>query len=377
MATGDKSKQNKISAYLLRESVVQPEKVLRDLAKLHSIQFPLEGTPGVFYWTKPKERPVLWRSFFENALPVHVMDELKSRSAAAVLFLQVNGRWFAICFGFGHTLIDGAAIEPEFGLRAGLTAINPDSIRSIEGSSLDRTGSSRRVQTALPSTFVDLGLDSERHLITAVTGEPKSPEDGKRIQGRDAVQWSSKIKLSDLPSKLQDWLSKYQTANLEESFPGWRRMRPVNDKLIVDALDAEMVSRLKSDPHDRIWIAVPEVVDWELVDGFIYGRSPNQSVLPDIDTDSFCVWFGNMEQLTIESLKSEDVSAIVGNGTAKHWKVYKCIYAEIERQDETFSLINGLWFRIDNDFVKTTNGTCWEMDETRSPHGTKRERKGI
>src|SRR5262249_12427193 len=160
----------------------------------------------------------------------------------------VSGRWFAICFGFGHTLIRAAAIEPEFGLRAGMTAIDPNSIRSIEASSLDRTGSNRRVQAAVPSSFVDLGLDSERNLITSVMGSPNTPAVGSRIHGRDAVQWSSQTRLSDLPSILKNWLERYTTGNLDEMFPGWRRMRPVTDTSIVAQLDAEIVSRLKTSP---------------------------------------------------------------------------------------------------------------------------------
>src|SRR5262249_23520039 len=166
----------------------------------------------------------------------------------------------------------------EFGLRAGMTAIDPNSIRSIEASSLDRTGSNRRVQAAVPSSFVDLGLDSERNLITSVMGSPNTPAVGSRIHGRDAVQWSSQTRLSDLPSILKNWLERYTTGNLDEMFPGWRRMRPVTDTSIVAQLDAEIVSRLKTSPHDRIWIAIPEVVDWELVDGFVYGRSQKQVV---------------------------------------------------------------------------------------------------
>src|SRR5262249_48480998 len=167
MVAATREKQNKVSAYLLRTDVTQPEAVLRDPSSLSSIALPVGDVVGTFYWTKPRRRTPSWATFLEG-LPQHVVGELKSQSVSAVLFMEVSGRWFVICFGFGHTLIRAAAIEPEFGLRAGMTAIDPNSIRSIEASSLDRTGSNRRVQAAVPSSFVDLGLDSERNLITSV-----------------------------------------------------------------------------------------------------------------------------------------------------------------------------------------------------------------
>lgn len=347
-------KQNKISAHLLRPTISKPEDALRELTNLSSVPFPIGDVPGVFYWAKASNRTPSWVPFLEG-LPSHVVSELKSRSASAVLFLHISGRWFAVCFGFGHAFIDGATIEPEFGLRAGLMAIDPDRIRSLEASSLDRTGSNRRVQAAVPTSFVDLGLDSERNLITSVMGAPKSDALGNRVHGRDAIQWSSKVLLKDLPSVLQSWLNRYSTANLEQTFPGWRQMRPVTDRVVTGKLDDEVVERLKISPHDRIWIAIPEVVDWEIVEGFVYGRARKQTILPDIDTDSFCAWFGNLEQLSIDSLKREEVSEIVGGAAVKHWKIYKCIYAEIEQGGATFVLVNGLWFKVDNNFVEVTN----------------------
>src|SRR5260370_17447605 len=118
MVDGAAERQTKISAYILRGSITEPAMALRDATKLSSMSFPVGNVPGTFWWTTPKYRRPSWLAFLEG-LPSHVINELKSRSVSAVLFLQVAGRWFAVCFGFGHALIDGAATEPEFGLRAG------------------------------------------------------------------------------------------------------------------------------------------------------------------------------------------------------------------------------------------------------------------
>jgi len=43
------------------------------------------------------------------------------------------------------------------------------------------------------------------------------------------------------------------------------------------------------------------------------------------------------------------------NPVFRSWSIYKCLYAEIELDDQKYILNNGSWFRVNTDFVEKTN----------------------
>ena len=82
-------------------------------------------------------------------------------------------------------------------------------------------------------------------------------------------------------------------------------------------MDTLLLNKIKEDTTDKIWLAIPEIVDWENTDGFTYKRykptdnvtRPGPVVVKDIDLDS---WVRTIERdkLTIDNLKSRLIFSI-------------------------------------------------------------------
>jgi len=99
---------------------------------------------------------------------------------------------------------------------------------------------------------------------------------------------------------------------------------------------------------------VPEVINWDEIQGFKYlGR---QELGDDIDIqevkDSF------RKPLTgIEQLKSKRIQAISAlDDSVRHdWPANKCLYGELLLDDGAYCINNGKWYRISKDFVEQVN----------------------
>jgi uncharacterized protein (TIGR04141 family) len=65
------------------------------------------------------------------------------------------------------------------------------------------------------------------------------------------------------------------------------------------------------------------------------------------------------QQITLELLNTRRVFCADENHKRlrKSWSIYKCIYAEVDFEGQTYILNGGNWFRVNPDFVEKTNET--------------------
>ena len=63
---------------------------------------------GVLYWKASFQKPPRWISLFTGRLK-NALAQVTSGNAAPALFLNVEGRWFALCFGYGRNLLKPGA----------------------------------------------------------------------------------------------------------------------------------------------------------------------------------------------------------------------------------------------------------------------------
>lgn len=115
-----------------------------------------------------------------------------------------------------------------------------------------------------------------------------------------------------------------------------------------------------------MWLAVPEVVDWDGLAGFKYRTAKSAPVHSDIHALAFLAEVGNPADIDEHSLKKRyHVSAIANDTDAvvKQWPVYRCFYCEVASGGDTFLLNNGRWFRISNNFVQRINEAVDQISE--------------
>ena len=243
-------------------------------------------------------------------------------------------------------------IEDRFGLKVVLNAVDPESLRSIDKTALGSVPKQSREQMSRASTADTFGIDIEQDLVKAVTGRSRDPQLGKTISGRDALSASVKVDVTEIKEFLRSCLAQYQSQAYKTNF-GWiDQIRDIRDPKIIAHLDAELVTRLKANSLDKIWMAVPEIVDWVDVKGFRYARRKRADLKPDLDVSDFLTALEG-EEVSLDLLKGTRIYVISARSDEAfdHWSAFKCLYAEIERGDKLFVLNNGRWYEIDKTFT--------------------------
>ena len=169
-------KLQSLTVFLLKPDVGLPTTALRAPRKLtrHGLRrtLPFKGSLWV-RGEKPKEPE--WVDFLRPG----ILDDVTVRTASssAILFVEASDRFFAVAFGYGRSLLKPNAFVRDFGLKAALNALKPESIRSVDVRTFETpiTLHTRR-QANRGSALNVFGLNVSQDLVGAVAGEPRETD---------------------------------------------------------------------------------------------------------------------------------------------------------------------------------------------------------
>lgn len=121
-------------------------------------------------------------------------------------------------------------------------------------------------------------------------------------------------------------------------------------------LNGLLVERLRKRQKENTWMAVPEVISWENVSGFRFPGQAGRIEYHDIHLDHFLESLPDPPGVDEHLLKSRMVECLDHDGSLlKHWRVYKCLYCELDHQGDSYLLSGGSWYRVKRDFVDQVN----------------------
>lgn len=352
----EKRQVRQLTIYLLKEGLTDASQVIDSKGCKPAISLNIVGADSATLYIKktPPNRPK-WASLFEHELDAVKLDDLKAPGVAAALFLTVEQRGIVLTFGTaGRFLLQEDVWEERFGLLTAIKSVDPDSLRSVDVQSLDAIQSQSRIQSGQEASPDEFGLNVEQDLLKAVVGKPRDESLGNRMTGSDALIVSVKMRLSELPGLLKNYLAKHEEP-LKAGEHDWvNNIAPVKGAGLINELEAELETKLATGQFDGIWLAIPEIIDWSSVEGFMY--SQGEGLLhPDISFDGFVKSLKGAVP-TLLSLRARTVYACDADfeRNGKSWKVFKCLYAEIDHGAEKYILNHGKWFKVSSDFVAKT-----------------------
>ena len=341
-----------IKAGITVDEAIDPLKVSGDVG------VPLGSSVIGRLFTRPSiPKPPRWMDFFEGAVDLTSLHLVNS-STAAVLMVPVEGRLFAVTFGYGRHLLRPSAIEENFGLHVTLNAVSPEKIRSIDKETFDAIARHTREQASNDAPLLEFGVDVEQDLLRAVVGTPDDPADGERLTGRDALVFQGRLTLAGLPAQLERCLRRSRDVGYRKAFPWVDRLNEIRDVAQRSLLDQRLLEHLRQGDLDRCWLAVPEIIDWADAAGFVYGPT---SDLSEVDFDLYLPRFldrmDDKGQLSVDLLKHRKVLCVNASQDAVlyEWPIYRCLHAEIEEGTQTNLLSGGKWYRVETEFVKVVN----------------------
>jgi uncharacterized protein (TIGR04141 family) len=349
-----------LTIHLLRASVQHHRDAVGVKANYLSIDVGERHIGDLYVAPKP-ERPPPWANVFRGY--IEDLNDLGSvKSTGAVLIVKSKGRFFALSFGQGRFILNQDMIEERFGLLATLNSLEANALRSIDKRTFDAVDQNSRVQVGLTSNASDFGIDIERDLIKGIVGYPKKIELlGRRMSGSDALTVSRDIDLGSIRKALDAYLRAYESDAYKEHFSWIDQIHQVRKKgHLASSLDDILVESLNSvrsqgGKGGNCWLAAPEVLDWDVVEGFRYSQSKRDGYQTDMHLPGFFATIEGID-LSVELLKMRHVYAVNADHVeVKHWTIYKCIHCEVEREGKSYLLSGGQWFEIKRDFVDSIN----------------------
>jgi uncharacterized protein (TIGR04141 family) len=356
-------KTNKLSICLIKNEYTEFDQIADPDAQSHE----LAGV-GTFYCEHSEARPPDWvANFFRDGLGAPFV--LLTASAKGLLLVRIPSgartRIFAVLFGHGRHLLNEGVVEERFGLKVVLNSVIPNSLRSIDKTTLGSVPKQSREQMSRESEAANFGIDIEQDLVNAVTGRSKDARLGKTISGRDTLSVSVKIDVTEILGFLPTCLERFESEDYKADFEWIDQIKDVRNPIKVDELNNWLVDHLKNADLDKIWMAPPTVLDWVDVNGFRYSAKKNADLYLDLDVREFIATLG-AETITLDLLKSKSAFAISSrsNDTMERWSAYKCFYAEAHIGDHVFILNNGKWYEVAPSFTEQVLADFAAMPES-------------
>jgi uncharacterized protein (TIGR04141 family) len=344
-------KNERVNFFLLRDGLEPPAGVIKDdrAVEVHEAGDGL-AFRAILYVAPVSSRSPGWVTFLKPTF-ASALDSLLNSSTAAVLCFQAGGRWFAVAFGHGRSLIEPTAYEPDFGLKVALNTVNADKLRSVDLRVLDDMVLTRRVQASRGSATEVFGMDPSRDLLRGVTGEPRAELGlGKRLAGADSLVLLAELDLPGLPAKAADLLSFYKRTDYLARF-GWvDRVKRVRKEQTPE-LDQLLVAAIANLSNQTIYLAPPVALDWSKVDGFRFSREPDGTATHvELDLDDYLRAVNGAPSLG--QLRSHEVWVFEQGSSepSESWSVYRSLVFQAKHRDHLYLLVEGQWFEVAKTF---------------------------
>lgn len=350
----DKKKREKLSIYLAKTGEI-PDHLLVKLENskpAENLKI-LEGTATLYVKKDAVKKVPSWANFLikNQNLPEDLFGQ--GNTVGAALVVRIGGNTFLLTFGFGFHLLKSDYIARDFGLKVTLNSIDPEKLRSLDKSNYDDNPLNSRNQSSKDVGIFDLDIDSETDMLYAITGLSTVPIFGTHVTGRDALTIHPEADLLDLPAILNESLARYRK-KLPENFEWVDNIYKIKDSETNEILDLVLDEQLSGKTEGDFWLGEPEIVDWETQIGYsfdLYSNSPRVPTLSVQHVEAHLHSRG--EILSVSSLKTQAIH--INNADhqpIKSWSAYRCLYAEINYSSEQYILRNGIWYKINNDFIE-------------------------
>ncbi len=347
-------RQTSLSLSLLKPGLT-PALAIKSIATLQ--HYPVkDGTKklGELYIAPVASNEPRWSRYVKP----HVagFPSLKNKNVSAVMLVDAGGRTFAVTFGYGLALLAKDVTEDRFGLTVTLNAVGASSIRTTSKKSLDAFAHHTHTQAIRAGRLPQFGVNLEQDLLQAVTGAPDDAALGVRLVGKDALGIVTRAALPDLPALLAKYVAEFGSKKYKTKYPEIDYIAEEQSAAVIKALDAELIKKIIAKDFDRLWLAVPEIIDWSGIAGFRY-RENGTELYDDLHITEFLRHRRNLNTLTVDRLKQKRAYAVYSDGSrpADDWAVFRCIHFELDHGGSSFVLSGGRWFRLKPSFVKTVD----------------------
>ena len=393
----------RFNCFLLEAGFESPEKALRKQYRLgeraaleeYSVS-PLapEGTRA-FFGTTAGKLPK-WAVALKDYVPA--IATIQPQTTRFVLFIPVDDRVFAICFGYGSTALEWSAIEGNFGLRLAARTLKRDGLKEVKSR---RVSSNARTQTTslpLGGEFRDLEVDLDgefvRKLVGTLDASGLSETAGSTLITGDSVAFDEIADLTVLQATLEKMLAVVREPANDDGFAFIDALVPIpTSSDLAKSLDKRLSKFLigKTDsPESKgaeevhfLELIPPERYDLDSIDSVTFTRNEEKFVTNWDERPAISTILSALKVTRGRSfLRDIRVSVVSTEGTHMgtsepliNWIVFESGSAILR-----FILSFGRWFRLSEDFTHKLNKDLGKIrdvgPELGLPHWPKSEHEG-
>ncbi len=345
------SKSRPFSIYLLKEGF-DATNSLKEGHGLETVTATHLPKGAILHVLDNRPSPPWWRNYFGISKDLHQVTK------GAVIFLPVDDRCFALCFGHVYHHLNDGSYEYDFGLRVTLNCVDPGELKSTD---VVEPGSSRRRRTQLPAaadlTYFDFDRDSS--IIKTLVGNIKD----EYLPYFTHATGSSNLRIDSVlePGRLKELCGKlltlYQSDQYRLAFPGIHNIEPVRDPQKITQLNFELMEAFQ-DKKEELYLTVPDILNYNeglFVSFSGAGESLNYGDLSTYDYYEYLESKGvDLARVTEKALKAHSMNLIDENGKIKEsFSIFKCITVDVELsgQAQTYHLCDGNWYKVEKSYV--------------------------
>jgi uncharacterized protein (TIGR04141 family) len=337
------------------------------------------GLPGVVaYFHAKSEKIPPWAKALKSVFPE--LENALNTSNRLVIFLPVENRHFAICFGYGSSTLEWSAIEANFGLRFAARRVNPASVRAYRSRRIDAAGRTQSIQVPLGSDIKDLDVPFDGEFVRQLAGELDTTglefKEISAVVASDAVMFKAETDLVKVQRVLQMMLREVETQPVKEGLEFVDSLEPLKSSSeTVKQLDLLLASRLFADlpmaaPAAEIGpelgelseylleFCTPDDVDINNIARVTAYKKDRTEDLPSVDLEGLRSALSALRvRLGVRALQDIRLGAYDedGNPASTHMPLKSWIVFEAGDKDKRFVLTLGRWFALAENYTKQLN----------------------
>jgi uncharacterized protein (TIGR04141 family) len=237
---------------------------------------------------------------------------------------------------------------------------DPAAIKAIDKINISHLGLQSREQVGRDAAFDGFEFNTDVDLLKAITakGTVKPNQEQETYSGRDSVTVYTRVTLemfADIGARLY---KAYESTAYRKHYSWIDNISQERDSVVLAALDAALVDAINRGELAKIWLAVPEIISWEEVDGFAYrlrsanAAKPGPVLHPDIDLESWLTETKLKGSVTLNHLNNRKIYICSkADQEPATWSIYRCLNAELDLHQKKYILNDGDWYNVDKNYV--------------------------
>ena len=354
----------KVTVFLIKEGYTKIDDFVDVDGNFKRLEVRTENASGELIYKGGFKSIPDWAEIFQG-VEGFKKAEIFNLSSRGLYVTKYKNRFFCFTFGHARHLIDQLSYERNFGLIVTLNISDPATVRSIDKTNISHIALHSREQATKNLEIGEYEFDYEIDILKSITAhveKVKNDDEAETVSGRDSISLYTRVDLTAFKEIVEKLYTAYGKDRYKKLYPWFEFIQEERDKRVVEALNLRLVEKIINREFHDVWLAIPEVVEWQDIKGFanrrrnIVADGPGPVLRHDLDIE---VWYDECkidEKLSIESLKHKQVFMYwADDRPPTAWKVYRCLNAEIDFEGKKYILNDGDWYHLDKGYVTEIN----------------------